>query len=287
MSPEYAHGRLPAVFRSEILGELNRLTVEASRGNSVTEDDFSPLGIEELKVVVTDMTQSRNAQGAYDVLSRTSESGQPYYDLIFGPLDRRARTVMGRALDLLEDGGLVGVDLGAGTGAFTSILSLCCCRVVAVEINPDLLGWAEKKLAAIKQAVPDFKYSTVAGDILKADLPSNVFDVAISHGLSTSFLPRQLPKLYATIFRILKPGGRYYRYNTDDSGGVEVYSGTPRAEMAGLAAKIIHKLSYTRLYRQNPYIFISGPKSQGFSLSIHYTEDGEEDESIFRWTKPI
>lgn len=108
------------------------------------------------------------------------------------------------AIDQIERGSSV-LDIGCGTG-FDLYAASCQVgstgKVIGVDLTPEMIDRARKNLAAAK--VANTEVLLVASE--QMPFADDTFDVVISNGVIN--LSPDKPKLFAEIYRILKPGGR-------------------------------------------------------------------------------
>lgn len=124
----------------------------------------------------------------YDALSERS------YDRLLSLLDRLVAPKDGEFL----------LDLGCGSGAFTIRLHRAYPTnpVAGMDISPDCIRKASQLLPAARFWV---------GDILAGSVEANSVDVAILFGVLHHF--SNLEPVAREVFRILKPGGRFFSYD--------------------------------------------------------------------------
>jgi ubiquinone/menaquinone biosynthesis C-methylase UbiE len=98
--------------------------------------------------------------------------------------------------------GLRVLDLGSGTGSNSTLLAARGGRVTSMDISPDLLALAERRVEL--DGFGD-SITTVCGSAHSIPLPSNsldlVFGAAILHHLDLALTAQE-------VYRVLKPGGR-------------------------------------------------------------------------------
>jgi ubiquinone/menaquinone biosynthesis C-methylase UbiE len=119
------------------------------------------------------------------------------------------------------------LEVGSGPGFVTEqLLALCPnSRVTCVEIDPDLIGPAERYLQ-IRGL--EGRYTMVQGDVTSLDLPDNTFDFAYARLVFQHLSdPRAAMK---EIYRVLKPGGRLVINDIDIGLGEIVEPHNPEAE---------------------------------------------------------
>lgn len=108
-----------------------------------------------------------------------------------------------RAIDLADlHEGLTVLDLGAGTGDLSFAAAARGARVVAVDLSPGMLAVLGRRATAAQRA----RVSPVVGNGERLPLPDASVDRIVS-----GFTVRNvgdLPRTFAELRRVLKPGGR-------------------------------------------------------------------------------
>ncbi len=92
------------------------------------------------------------------------------------------------------------LDIGAGTGDLSLLAAGAGCRVVAVDLSPEMLSVAARKLA------PSLEVAFVRGDIERLPFHSETFDAVIT-GFTLRH-PTDLPAALREVHRVLVAGGR-------------------------------------------------------------------------------
>lgn len=92
------------------------------------------------------------------------------------------------------------LDLGCGTGAMSEMLGPMGARVTAVDLAPQMVEEARRRLAG----TPGIE-RIAAMDAQALDLPDASFDVVVA-ALSLMFCPDH-PAAFAEVHRVLRPGG--------------------------------------------------------------------------------
>jgi SAM-dependent methyltransferase len=148
---------------------------------------FSPQGPSLRELAVQALS---SVEGGYDLLA-------PKFD--YTPF-RTPDGVLDATADALRRLGPFGrgLDVCCGTGAGIRVLrSLCQGPVMGVDFSAGMLAQA-------RSAHPDAR-------LIRADaraLPfAEAFDLAVSFGALGHFLPAELPALFASVYRALRPGG--------------------------------------------------------------------------------
>lgn len=104
----------------------------------------------------------------------------------------------------LGEGDVV-LDIGCGAGfdlIVASRLTGDTGRVYGVDLTPEMVERAQANLAAL--GIDNAEAILISSELLP--FPDNSFDAVISNGVIN--LSPEKPRLFAEIFRVLKPGGR-------------------------------------------------------------------------------
>lgn len=95
---------------------------------------------------------------------------------------------------------MVLLDVGCGTGQTSAYIATHYpCKVIAVDINSQMLEKARQKFAANKLNI-----TVIQADAMKLPFPKNSFDITLSESV-TAFT--QISKTLREYYRVLKPGG--------------------------------------------------------------------------------
>jgi len=129
------------------------------------------------------------------------------------------------------------------------VLTKKCQNITALDLNPNLLRWTKIALEEMKKRKKIRDYQILVGDAITLPLPSDSFDIVIAHGLDSYLTPDEIQKFYQEVWRVLKPGGSFFKYLADLPSNHPVYSTSPRAELAGVVAKALLSLTYAPFYR--------------------------------------
>jgi len=243
-------GNLVEGERETIFEELEEKYQAAKNEPLNPNDGFSNITPDELYELGKRILRSENVWQAYDILAEPSGSGLPYYDLVIGPQHLRALGAISAALDAsISQKVESGLDMGAGTGTSTLVLTKKCQNITALDLNPNLLRWTKIALEEMKKRKKIRDYQILVGDAITLPLPSDSFDIVIAHGLDSYLTPDEIQKFYQEVWRVLKPGGSFFKYLADLPSNHPVYSTSPRAELAGVVAKALLSLTYAPFYR--------------------------------------
>lgn len=94
------------------------------------------------------------------------------------------------------------LDLGCGTGSFTSRISQIFPNIIGIDISSELIE------SAVRMN-PNIIYRV--GDIEKLDIPENSVDICALFGVLHHFL--NIENVMSEIYRVLKKGGRFWSYD--------------------------------------------------------------------------
>ena len=238
------------VERGPILEELKAKYLAAKNAPLDPNDGFSKITPDELYELGKRILRSENVWQAYDILAEPSSSGLPYYDLVIGPQHLRALGAISAAINAsIPQKVESGLDIGAGTGTSTLVLTEKCRNIIALDLSPNLLRWTERVLEEMKKRKNIHNYQILVGDALFLSFPPNSFDIIIANGLDSYLAPNEIQKFYQEIWRVLKPGGSFFKYLANLPLNHPVYSTSQRAELAGVAAKALLSLTYAPFYQ--------------------------------------
>ncbi|TNE89815.1 MAG: class I SAM-dependent methyltransferase [Deltaproteobacteria bacterium] len=97
------------------------------------------------------------------------------------------------------------LDVACGTGAGVRMLKPLAKRITGVDMSAGMLEEAER-LCAEAPGVAELRF--VQGDA--RDMPfEDAFDVAVTFGANGHILPADEPAFFGSIYKALKPGGRF------------------------------------------------------------------------------
>jgi ubiquinone/menaquinone biosynthesis C-methylase UbiE len=238
------------VERGPILKELEEKYQAVKNAPLDPNDGFSNITPDELYWLGKKILSAPNIWQAYNILAEPSKSGLPYYDLVIGPQHLRALGTISVALNaLFPEKVESGLDIGAGTGTSTLVLTEKCQKITAVDLNPNLLSWTKGVLEELKNRRTIDNYQTLVGNAITLPFPPNKFDIVIAHGLDSYLTPDEIQKFYQEVYRVLKPGGSFFKYFADLPSNHPAYSTSYRAELAGVIAKALLSFSYAPFYQ--------------------------------------
>lgn len=133
-----------------------------------------------------------STRGGYDLLAPKFEQ-TPF---------RTPDEVIARALALLgPDPVDRALDLCCGTGAALGPLAEIANTAVGVDFSPGMIAEGRRRLAR-----RDVHF--VRGDALNLPFGES-FDLVVTFGAMGHFEPREQPRLFAEVARVLRPGGRF------------------------------------------------------------------------------
>ena len=130
-----------------------------------------------------------------------------YQNLVFAdieiPLDSEQKMlspkIEGRILDSLDImGHESALEIGTGSGYFTSVLARLCKSVKSIEVSKELSELAQDKINALKFT----NLSIVTGDALTYNFDNERFDIVV--------VGCALPKIHEDFKRLLKVGGKLF-----------------------------------------------------------------------------
>lgn len=286
MSQLEQEGRRPSADKlgafALTLGILTReATAFLSRHGLAYHDGFSGISAQELYQLGTRIAQANSAVEVYNLLAGTDKHGNYFYDILIAPQHRVGRESIAKALRQYEHTRVErGIDFAAGTGLSTLLLAPVCRHITALDINPRMLQRADKRLHDARKHKQISSYDIQVADVTKfvAD-PSQLYDVAISMGMQAYLSYDEQMRFWDSLDTILKPGGRYYEFEADYRQADE-YKGSPRAELAGLLAKMVMLYTYSPDHHNNTYTPHELPDS--LKATIHRIQGGRYGAQVTR-----
>jgi len=135
----------------------------------------------------------------------------PVYDPIFGFITGRAIRATMTAVNALPPGRIL--EVGVGTGLALP-LYMRKHRVVGIDLSPDMLRRAEKKVTAEKLANIEGLAEMDAANLAFSD---SAFDAAVAMFVMT--VVPDAPRVLAEMMRVVKPGGRVVIVNHFSADG--------------------------------------------------------------------
>lgn len=161
------------------------------------------------------------------------------------------------------------VELGCGTGLFTSAYASRCGQVIATDISPLMLARAQRAVADLPNV------STLVADAASTGLPAESADVVVAVNL-LHIVP-DAPAVMREIRRLLRPGGLAVLVDATGQGL------SPLKALAGIArflrrwgpmrVKGRHDLTQTRLealVRQAGFAVVEGRLLTGKSMNAAF-----------------
>lgn len=212
-------------------------------------DEFPGLEIDELKDLAVGVLMSRNFLEAYELLALTPKDGRlTYYDRVIGVQNSRAHDVIEEGLaKSVRQKMDAGLDIGTGTGVTALILAPHCRILTAIDLSQPMLTVAEQRLQLAVNAGELEAFQTKVMDCLTLDFPNNNFDLITEHSIASYLQPEEQVDFYKGIHRILKVGGKFFKYASVhwvmEEAGQRMYTASPRAELAGLVSDSLIRLS--------------------------------------------
>ena len=138
-----------------------------------------------------------SCQKFYDRNARTYDAEQEKFAFVRGP----EKKIVLETLDAICKPGQVVLEIGAGTGRFTTLIAPRVKQVTAVDISGNMLGQLAEKMAGERLA----NIRPLHGDFIGIDFPER-FDLIV--GFSAIEYIKDKEALFRKMAELLKPGGR-------------------------------------------------------------------------------
>lgn len=187
-------------------------TVELARKEETSgkggESFYKNIPLEELITTGERLRLAKSKDEQYKILVERSSTGKRWYDIVLGHVNDKGFAPISQRLEyLVRERGRKwekGLDVGTGTGSTISAISSCFERVAGVDNLESVLHRLKAENGFPANA------EVVVGKAEKLPFDNNVFDIAVSNGL-TYYLSRENLNHYINeLARVLKPGGLYF-----------------------------------------------------------------------------
>lgn len=202
---------------------------------------------------------------AYDLLANPTQYGkQSYYDAVIGVQHLDSYISLGAAMKQYEPivAAEKGLDIAAGTGSSSVVLSKHCKDITAIDVVPSLLSVAQRKLERTGKRKE--RIHTLDMDIMRHTFLPESFDLILCNGLDSFVTQVEFDAFYGIVYGLLKPGGRYYETRTSDEEP-RVYHIHALAELVGIVAGCVNMFNFGRVHHRNKGLTMPDLKEIGFS----------------------
>ena len=164
----------------------------------------------------------RRGPSLFELARQALSSTERGYDLLAPKFEytpfRTPDDLLAKVAPHLEPLGEV-LDVACGTGAAIRALRPYADRLTGLDMSAGMLAEAERLCAA---APGGAEVTLVRGDA--RDMPfSEAFDVAVTFGANGHILPADEPAFFGSIFRALRPGGRFYLLTHKNPGALHPF----------------------------------------------------------------
>lgn len=178
---------------------------EALSGGS--ESFYTHVPLDELIAVGERLRGTRLKEEQYKILSERCSTGERWYDIVLGHVNDKAFAPIADALrHHVEERGQQwenGLDIGSGTGNTLRAIAPYFKSVKGVDRIEAVLQKEQREDTLPKNV------QIVAGEATELPFDNDIFDVAVSNGL-THYLSREDMQRYVDeLARVIKPGGFY------------------------------------------------------------------------------
>ncbi|MGA9525708.1 MAG: class I SAM-dependent methyltransferase [Myxococcaceae bacterium] len=209
-----------------------------------------------------------------ELIVQALSSTERGYDLLAPKFDytpfRTPDVILETAARVLADGGPIGnaLDLCCGTGAaMRSLRPICRGSVIGIDRSRGMLEEARLRL---EDAPGSAAIGLVRGDAL--ELPfRDCFDAVVSFGAFGHILERDEPRLLDSIFRALRPGGRFVFATADPPSALNPLALVARGFNAAMRLRNAVRKPQFVMY----YLTFLLPRAQalleeqGFEVRVH------------------
>lgn len=248
-----------------------------------TRDIFQGLSLQELYFLCERLLDCDTLDEAYTIMAQsTDDRTSNYYDRLMGIQHEIAYRSFSRLLKMTEPRQVeAAMDVGAGTGENTLTIARHADTVIGVDLNRAMLNIAAKKLA--KKFSSEKKIHLLQDNVLKLQMEPNSLDFVLDNGLLAYLTPAQIEKYWFLLRTWLKPGGRYYTFDTNQNTA-PIFDTTLRAQLARLAIHSLLNHSQLPHYKKfKPPFHLA--KEFGFDLNFYRLQTEPFKVGIVQWTK--
>lgn len=152
------------------------------------------------------VTRSRGQQ--YEILTERCSTGESWYDIVLGHVNKKGFAPIAKALSKFTNDGRVkldrGLDVGTGTGNTVRAIAPFFRQITGVDKLESILHKMKDQGELPQNA------NVVVGDAMSLPFDKDVFDVAVSYGLSYYLSKEDMQRYVGELARVLKAQGLYF-----------------------------------------------------------------------------
>lgn len=203
---------------------------QKEEGEGVTQQGiYGNVALDDLLNLADQIRSEKDPIKRYLSLAQPGPNGKIWFDILVGLSN--AETIEALRRTLSKRHWNWGLELGAGTGNLS--------RAINQFIqNPVLLDQANSLLQIARSRLED-KTRFFSADAMIFPFPNNKFDLAVSHGLTSSFNRTQLNDFSSEVARVLQPGGSYFDSFVTPQEGMGLLEQQSLVNAKGILADLI------------------------------------------------
>lgn len=197
---------------------------ERTRGAVEVDGEFTGITSQQLYNFGTSIVEAPSLQAIYSHFAQAAPTGDSWYDVLFSPAHLIRHKVTVEAFrQVLPKKVKRSLDIATGTGLLVDSLAMQSEHITAIDINPDMLKWAERRLQGHHDAghIRGFETRVMNALDIETDLPRENFSLVVSNGLFSYLNPGEVSRFYTGVQRVLQDGGLYAEHMIFDEAAFE------------------------------------------------------------------